>query len=211
MKLKNLTAAFALLGLTVSASAITWVDRDPDSGNGPLDFLYESYPNDGVGSDYTYYGNFNIAQDGYNQSKHEITGIWADFAFSDDNLNQGDYGNDRDWREEVDIYMGSNSVLGEVKIANDLEVDGSNSSYDWHSFDLSSNAKILGDLQNGYINYRIRLDPNYSDWHKGREDTYLRIAKIEVHGREVPDSGTTLSLLAFTLLGFVGLKRRLKN
>ena len=45
MKIKQLVwtaAAVLALSNTVSASAITWVDRDPDSGNGPLQFLSEN-------------------------------------------------------------------------------------------------------------------------------------------------------------------------
>lgn len=204
MKLKKLLAAAVLLGVSASASAITWMDRFPESGNGPLDFLNEQYGHNDSSYDYTYSNVFNILDAGFDPSMHVITSIKVDFFFSDDG---------QDGAEKVDIFVGSDNVNGEVRIANDVEVDGSHDnapySYDKRSYDITNVSGILDDMSNGYLRFRVTLDPFLSDRCNDREDTWLKIVKLTVEGEKVPDAVSSLSILGIGLLGLVGLRRRL--
>ena len=129
MKIKQLVwtaAAVLALSNTVSASAITWVDRDPDSGNGPLQFLSENGTT-------VFSSTFDITPAGFIPGTHLVDTINVKFAFSDDNSDsQSEY---------VDIFVGG------FNIWNDLEVDGTHAnaptSYEWFSQGLTGNISIL--------------------------------------------------------------------
>ena len=204
MKLNNvLRAALSLISFSgaVSAGAITWIDRDPNTGVGPLKYL-------SVDGNSTYSSTFDITTAGFVPGQFNIDSILVKFAFSDD-ATSADTGSGSDGFESVDITLGS------LKIWNDLEVDGDHSnaplSYDWYSQSLFGNATILGDLNaDGILNYSVTIQ-NLS----GSKDTYLKIAELTVTGdpkrtttgQSVPDGGATLALLGAALMG-LGIIRR---
>lgn len=202
MKIKQLVwtaAAVLALSNTVSASAITWVDRDPDSGNGPLQFLSE---NDTT----VFTSTFNIIPAGFIPGTHLVDTINVKFAFSDD---------DSDTQTEyVDITVGG------FNIWNDLEVDGTHAnaptSYEWFSQGLSGNLSILGDINaDGILAYSVRIQNLSTSWRA--EDTYLKIAELtaggdvkpRTTGTPVPDGGATLGLFGLGLLGLGAIRRKM--
>lgn len=210
MKLKTILSTALLAAVTASASALTWMDRLPESGNGPLDFLNEKYGRYDNSYDYSFSGVFNIIDAGFDPSMHVVNSIKVDFFFADDDprtrYSRGDAG------EKVDIYVGADSVNGEQKIGNNIEVDGSHYNapynYDKVSFDVTNTFGILDDMSNGYLRFRVKLDPYLSDYRNSREDTWLKIAKVTVEGSKVPDAGSTLTIFGIGLLSIVGLRRR---
>lgn len=206
MKLNQiLLAASSLLAFSgaASAGAITWVDRDPNTGVGPLQYL-------SVGGTSTYSSTFDITTVGFVPGQFNIDSILVKFAFAD-NATSADTGSGSDGFEYVDISLGS------VKIWNDLEVDGDHSnaplSYDWYSQSLFGNATILGDLNaDGILNYSVTIQDL-----SGSKNTYLKIAELTVTGdpkktttgQPVPDGGATLALLGATLMGLGVIRRKL--
>ncbi len=202
-----LLAALSCLSLSgiASAGALTWIDRDPDTGVGPLKYL-------SVGGTTSYTSTFNIADAGYDPTKHVIDSIIAKFAFADDADRKDGDKSGQDKEEYVDV------ILGSVTLWNDLEVDGDHdsptSSYDWWITDnLFGNLTIKNDLAfDGIISYSVAIQDK-----KGSKDTYLKIAELCVTGdlkptpdtQSVPDGGTTIALLGVSLLGLHGLRRKL--
>ncbi len=202
MKIKQLlwtAAAVLALSNTVSASAITWVDRDPDSGNGPLEFLSENGTT-------VFSSTFNIIPAGFIPGTHLVDTINVKFAFSDDNSDSQ--------TEYVDITVGG------FKIWNDLEVDGTHAnaptSYEWFSQGLSGNLSILGDINaDGVLAYSVKIQNLSNSW-SGTEDTYLKIAELtaggdfkpRTTGTPVPDGGATLGLFGLGLLGLGAIRRK---
>ncbi|MES2466987.1 MAG: VPDSG-CTERM sorting domain-containing protein [Verrucomicrobiota bacterium] len=204
MKIKQLVwTAAAVLALSniASASAITWVDRDPDSGNGPLQFLSENGTT-------VFTSTFNIIPAGFIPGSHLVDTINVKFAFSDD---------DSDTQNEyVDITVGG------FKIWNDLEVDGTHvsapTSYEWFSQGLSGNMSILGDINaDGILAYSVTIQNLSTSWRA--EDTYLKIAELtaggdfkpRTTGTPVPDGGATLGLFGVGLLGLGAIRRKLRK
>jgi VPDSG-CTERM motif len=203
-----LCAATALLSLSAAttASAILWVDRDPDSGNGPLKFLTES----GNSSNRTYSSTFDIS--GYaNFSDYNILSFEVTFAFADDSDNGF---------EHVDITLGQNENGSLTTIWDDREVDGSHAdapnSYDWLSPLSFSSGALLLDLQaDGILNYSVTIQSKDS-WRV--EDAYLKIAQLTAKAERkpvttntpVPDGGATLGLLGLGLMGLGALRRKLR-
>ncbi len=208
MKIKQLlwTAATVLaLSNTVSASAITWVDRDPDSGNGPLQFLSENGTT-------VFSSTFDITTAGFIPGTHLVDTINVKFAFSDDNSDSQ--------TEYVDIFLGSG--LTKTKIWDNLEVDGTHTnaptSYEWFSQNLSGNLLLLGDLNaDGIIAYKVTIQNLDTSWCSNTEDTYLKIAQLTATGNlkprttgtPVPDGGATLGLFGLGLLGLGAIRRKL--
>ena len=200
MKLLRLVSlATVVLVFTGTASAIKWVDRDPNSGNGPLAFLYE-------GGYETYARTFNITYDGYDPSMHWIDKIIVKFAFADG-------GND--YYEYVDISVGG------VKLWDDQEFDGNHNnapqSYDWYGMELdpTTHQSIYDDLMaDGIVDYEVviqDLHGNSGDSYY-REDGYLKITKLKAYGhkKQVPDSGSTLAIMGLGLIGLFLARRKLR-
>lgn len=186
----------AALGITTTASAaLYWQDRDPSSGNGPLDLLRE-------GSDWSYTSTFQMfGPIAYNSALHDITKIVVKFAFADDGNDTGEY---------VDIRVGP------TKLWDNAEVDGNHSnapsSYHWLEADVTGSDPIKTDLlADGVIDYKVTIQ-NLQDWCVGKEDTYLKIAHLEVWGdyKQVPDAGATVALLGLGLVGLAAARRRLR-
>ena len=198
MKLNQiLLATLSLLSFSgaASAGAISWVDRDPDTTMGPLQYL-------SVSGTSTYSSTFDITTAGFIPGQFIIDSINVKFAFADDASDSDEF---------VDI------VLGGVKIWDDLEVDGTHAnapvSYEWFSQSVFGNATILGDLNSdGILNYSVTVQ-NLS----GSKDTYLKIAELTVTGdpkrtttgQPVPDGGATLALLGAALMGLGAIRRKL--
>ncbi len=229
--MKKLLATFCLLGVSASASAITWTDWK----SGPV-----RLSEDGKYGKKSYSNVFNINKAGYDSSVHEITGIKLDFWFADD---YRDYrtGVDIDYKkytkygwnivirelEEVDIFVGSNKVNGVFDVVLDEEVNGYHPypTYDHlGSYDVTGlgGGAILDDMKNGYLRFKVAINDNYdSGWdvdhqtktktYTKKEDTYFKKAKLTVYGREiqVPDGGQTFVLLGVALFGIAGLRRKL--
>lgn len=198
-----LLASCALIfSASASAASLFWEDYDGYHESGPLAFLYEDFPGDGVnGSNDTYNGNFNILIDGFDPLLHVINAARVGFSFADDSGN--------DWEEYVDIFLDG------TKIWNHLEVDGSHATgFDWHWQDVSSNAPVMGSLQDGILNYTVTLQEllyDYYGYTYKREDVWLKEAHLKVWGdyRVVPDSGATFGLLGVVLVGLAVVRRRL--
>ncbi len=196
--LKNLLSSTTLLvtlSLASSASAsLYWEDRDPNSGNGPLAFLYE-------GGNWHYKSDFNILIDGFNPANHHVTKIQVWFAFADDQ---------NDGSEKVDI------VVGNQKLWNNQEVDGNHSnapwSYHWLSMDVTGNLPIYNEISaNGKIDYKVTIQDLLPRW-KDREDTWLKIAHLKVWGdvKQVPDAGATVALMGLGLVGLAAARKRFR-
>ena len=182
MKLRLLFATVAVsFVLASSSSAITWVDRDPDSGSGPLKFLTESSK--------TYSSTFNILEKGYNPATMLVQSATVKFAFADDSTN--------DPEEYVNIYL-DNTLL----VAN-LEVDGTHplSSYAWYQFSVT--GAHLASLQDGILDYKVKLQNT-----SGTNDTYLKITQLDATGttRSVPDHGSAIPLFALGLVSLASLR-----
>ena len=188
-------AVFVLLS-GANASLITWVDRNPDSGNGPLQFLSET------GTE-SYSSFFDITTAGFVPGTHSATSIDVKFAFADD---------ENDDAETVDIFLGG------IKIWNNEEVDGDHSSaptsYDWVSGSLTGNLTLLGDLNaDGKLAYTVTIQ----DGARNRADTWLKIAELtatgslipSTNGNPVPDGGATLGLFGLGLFGLGAIRRKL--
>lgn len=204
MKIKQLVwTAAAVLALSniASASAITWVDRDPDSGNGPLQFLSENGTT-------VFSSTFNIIPAGFIPGTHLVDTINVKFAFSDDDSDSQ--------TEYVDITVGG------FNIWNDLEVDGTHvnapTSYEWFSQGLSGNMSILGDINaDGILAYSVTIQNLDTSRRSYTEDTYLKIAELtaggdfkpRTTGTPVPDGGATLGLFGLGLLGLGAVRRKL--
>ena len=187
MKLRHLFAIAATsLVLANSSSAITWVDRDPDSGNGPLKFLTEN--------NRTFSSTFNILDNGYNPATMVVQSATVKFAFADDSAN--------DAEEFVNIYL-DNTLFQAM-----LEVDGIHpfSSYAWYQFSVT--GAHLASLQDGILDYKVKLQNT-----SGTNDTYLKIAQLDATGttRSVPDHSSTIPLLAFGLMGLASLRQWLNR
>ena len=178
----------------VSAGAISWVDRDPDVGVGPLRYL-------SINGITTYSSTFDITTAGFIPGQFIIDSVNVKFAFADDTSDAEEY---------VDIFLGG------VKIWDDLEVDGSHNnapvSYEWFTQGVFGNATIMGDLNaDGILNYSVTVQ------NIGSRDTYLKIAEMTVTGdpkrtttgQPVPDGGATLALLGASLMGLGALRRKL--
>lgn len=210
MKITQLLfAALSLLSFSAAATAgsITWTDRDPNSTNGPLKYLYDP----GNTQRDTYSSTFNLFDAGFRPGDFTIDSILVKFAFSDDADRVDGSSGGKDGFEYVDITVGT------VKIWNDLEVDGDHDnapdSYDWYSESVFGNADIFNDLNaDGILNYSVTVQ-NMS----GSKDTYLKITELTVtgnpkprsSGNPVPDGGATLALLGVALMGLGAIRRKL--
>jgi hypothetical protein len=180
-----------------NASLLTWVDRNPDTGNGPLQFLSEN----GTKS---YSSFFDITTAGFVPGTHSASSIDVKFAFADDQL--------LDVVETVDI------TLGGLLIWDNEQVDGTSLFapvfYDWVSGSLTGTLALLGDLNaDGKLAYTVTIQ----DSNRGTADTWLKIAELTAtgslvpgnNGNAVPDGGATLGLFGLGLLGLGAIRRRL--
>jgi len=187
MNLRLLFATVAVsLALANSSSAITWMDRDPDSGSGPLKLLTESST--------TYSSDFNILINGFNPATMLVQSATVKFAFADDDTN--------DPYEYVNIY------LDNILLQANLEVDGTHpiSSFAWYQFSVT--GAHLASLQDGILDYKVVLQNT-----RGKNDTYLKIAQLNATGttRSVPDNGASVTLFALGLVGLLSLRQRLSR
>lgn len=189
-----LSLATAMLTASPASAAIVWQDRDPNSGNGPLDFLYE-------GGDWIHESDFNILIDGFKPAEHYISKIQVSFYFADDQNDDSEY---------VDV------VLGNQTLWNNAEVDGnhSNAPSSFHklSMDVTGVSPIFDQLSTyGTIDYKVTIQ-NLLNWRYDREDTYLKIAHLEVEGgyKKVPDAGATVALMGLGLLGLAAARKRFR-
>lgn len=193
---------FGAANLSQATNINCWEDS---AGAAPLDFLYESYRTD-TSADWSYSGTWDINDSGFNSALYTVDSIKVWFSFADDSST--------DDQEFVDISVGGN------KYWNDLEVDGDHSnaptSYDTYmkSFDLNSDSGIFADLQSdGKLDYSVFIQDLLSDSQYDREDTYLKVARMEACGtakprqNRVPDSGSTFLALGLGLLGLGGVRR----
>ncbi len=192
----------------------------------PLDFLYEQYPGSSYYDSY-YKGTFDIGWTDFDPTKYVLKSLKVGFAFADDSPGKRNhngsysetyYSNGRwygDVEERVDIYLGD----PDVKIWNDLEVDGSHRyGYDWH-YQYINNQSIIDDLLlDGKLDYKVKLQELlYDNRHKSykREDTYLKQAKLIAEicriPHDVPDSGATLGLIGLSLAALAAMRRRLRK
>lgn len=198
--LKHILSAATLvaaLGIATTASAsLYWEDRDPSSGNGPLEFL-EEYDTVTYSSDFQMFGPV-----AYNSALHNITQILVKFYFADDNGGDSQY-------EYVDIWVGS------TKLWNNQEVDGNhnNAPNSFHLLekDVTGYDILRSDLlADGKINYTVKIQ-DLEGWRGGQEDTYLKIAHLQVWGdyKQVPDAGATVALVGLGLVGLAAARRRL--
>jgi hypothetical protein len=173
------------------------VDRNPDTGNGPLQFLSEN----GTKS---YSSFFDITTAGFVPGTHSASSIDVKFAFADDQF--------FDVAETVDITFGG------LLIWDDEQVDGTflfaPTYYDWVSGSLTVNLALLGDLNaDGKLAYTVTIQ----DSNRGTADTWLKIAELTAtgslvpgnNGNAVPDGGATLGLFGLGLLGLGAIRRRL--
>jgi hypothetical protein len=180
-----------------NASLLTWVDRNPDTGNGPLQFLSEN----GTKS---YSSFFDITTAGFVPGTHSAGSIDVKFAFADDQF--------FDVAETVDITFGG------LLIWDDEQVDGTflfaPTYYDWVSGSLTVNLALLGDLNaDGKLAYTVTIQ----DSNRGTADTWLKIAELTAagslvpgnNGNAVPDGGATLGLFGLGLLGLGAICRKL--
>ena len=166
-----------------------YVDRDPDSGNGPLIFLSTS-------GTQSYSSTFQIFAPGFfNASTMEITAARVTFAFADDGDNSSEY---------VSVYL--DGATWQPTVGQEIDGNHNNSpaSFDYYSqtYTKASDYNFLQSLQDGILNYKVKVTSG---------DVYLKIAQLEatiVMRSSVPDAGTTLGLLAATLAGMMILKRR---
>ena len=172
--LKLLAITSVSFVLASAARAVTWTDDDPLNV-----FLTSSrHGND------TYSNTFNILDAGYNPATQQVTSAVASFAFADNATDEGEY---------VDILLDSTLIF------NDLEVDGTSWSYDWHSVNVS--GSLLASLQDGVLNYTVKIDSG---------DTYLKGAKLVAQGgaRSVPDSSSTAVLVGLGLVSLFASRKR---
>lgn len=198
--------AFSLLS-GANAALITWVDRNPSTGNGPIVLLSEN----GTTS-YSSFFDITTLDAGptpFIAGTHQATTIDVRFAFADD---------DSDDAESVDIFLGS-IVL---PIWNNEQVDGNHSNaptnYDWVSGSLTGNLTLLGDLNaDGKLAYTVTIQNLDTSRRSDTEDTWLKIAELTAtgdrkpgnNGNPVPDGGATLGLFGLGLLGLGAIRRKL--
>ena len=197
MKLLRLVSlATVVLVFTGTASAIKWVDRQPDSGYGPLQYLNE------YGTT-VFEGDFDITKDGFKPGVHWIEDIFVRFWFADDHWGNETY-------EYVDIYVGG------VKLWDNYEFDGNHSSppssYDDVKKKVTDYKVIYDDLaDDGIVSYKVEIQSEKPS-HKGAEDGWLKIVKLKAKGhmKQVPDSGSTLAIMGLGLIGLFLARRKLR-
>jgi len=73
---------------------------------------------------------------------------------------------------------------------------------------------VFEDLRDGKLGYKVTIQDlsNDTGWARNNlEDTYLKVAKIQVtsrpHSTPVPDSGSTALVLGLGLIGLGGVRR----
>lgn len=195
-----LSRAIAVLGLLIGLGATSLIagpmqgpaikysiyDRDPDTGNGPIEFLSAGE---------TYRSDFNLLEKGFNPLTMKITAARVTFAFADDN------GDNRD--EYATVYLGTEIML------ENQEVNGNHNNaplnYDYYykewSITNSSDLNFLTSLQSGILNYKVLSTA--PSGHK-RGDFYLKIAQLEIDTEcivKAAESGSTALLLGLSFVG----------
>lgn len=161
-------------------------DRDPDTGNGPIEFLSAGE---------TYRSDFNLLEKGFDPLTMKITAARVTFAFADDN------GDRRD--EYATVYLGTDIML------DNQEVNGNHTNaplnYDYYyqewSITNTSDLTFLTSLQSGILNYKVM-----STAPTGQKcgDFYLKIAQLEIDTEcivKAAESGSTAFLLGCSILG----------
>ncbi|MBP7141183.1 MAG: hypothetical protein KBA71_04705 [Opitutaceae bacterium] len=162
-------------------------DRDPDTGNGPIEFLSAGE---------TYLSDFNLLEKGFDPLTMKITAARVTFAFADDN---GDSG-----AEYATVWLGADKM---VTVKNQ-EVDGNHTdaplNYDYYyqewSITNSSDLTFLTSLQSGILNYKVKSTTKNGVC----GDFYLKIAQLEIDTEcivKAAESGSTALLLGFSILG----------
>lgn len=160
-------------------------DRDPDTGNGPIEFLSAGE---------TYRSDFNLLEKGYDPLTMKITAARVTFAFADDN---GDSG-----AEYATVWLGTNKML------NNQEVDGNHTSaplnYDYYyqEWSISNTADLafLSSLSSGILNYKVKSTTSGGVC----GDFYLKIAQLEIDTEcivKAAEGGSTALLMGFSILG----------
>ncbi len=195
-----LSRTIAVLGLLIGLGATSLIagpmqgpaikysiyDRDPDTGNGPIEFLSAGE---------TYRSDFNLLEKGFNPLTMKITAARVTFAFADDN------GDKRD--EYATVYLGTEIML------ENQEVNGNHNNaplnYDYYykewSITNSSDLNFLTSLQSGILNYKVLSTA--PSGHK-RGDFYLKIAQLEIDTEcivKAAESGSTALLLGLSFVG----------
>ena len=163
----------------LSTQAIQYSDQDL--------FLENGQPVK-LGSTRTWYeGTFNIAEDGYNPTTHQVSSAVVMFAFGDDNDSA---------YEEVSVDLGLvEGAFG--KQFNVLTLFGG---------DLK--IGLVQDLSaDGILNYKINMESG---------DFYLGYASLVAQAtvrpqNAVPDGGATAALLGLGLLGLSVIRRKMRS
>jgi hypothetical protein len=198
-----------------NASTQTWADTDSGS---PLDFLEEQWGSNS-GFDLSYSGTWDITGAGYNPAIHGIDAITVWFAFADDspgNFEGAETADGGDAPEYVDVTLGAGTTIWD-----NLEVDGRHpaSTYTYYSMALNplTHFGIFNDLKiDGKLAYTVTIQELLADTGSeslNREDTYLKVAKLEASftpapaPNRVPDGGSTLLTLGAAVLGLGGFRR----
>lgn len=192
------------------AALLSW--ESIHTGN-PLDFLYESSSRSSS-SNLTYSNTWNLLTQGYSANS-SIDGITVWFKFADDdpgNFEGAESSDGGDVAEHVDISLGGS------KIWDNQEVDGRHPAVTYTSYSMMLDpilhASVFTDLMtDGKLGYSVELQRLVSSSH-GREDTYLKEAGIratfeKTPKNRVPDGGTSFTLLALSLAGIAGLRKKL--
>ncbi|MBK1875587.1 VPDSG-CTERM sorting domain-containing protein [Pelagicoccus mobilis] len=186
------------LGLTVSASALSFTDVDVDGKEGEPDWQYMANWNSSSGVK-SWDKTFDLLGAGFDPEMMKVISATVSFAFSDDYWKKSDPLDKKNKDlEKVRILVGGETLW------DDLEVDGYHSStpltFDWYSKSLSSN--IISQLQDGIVDYSV--EARYGDF-------YLKEASltIEAERMSVPDTGATIAMLGLGVASLVILRRQM--
>jgi hypothetical protein len=146
----------------------------------------------------SYYGEFNIADWGYNSANQEVTSASVWFALADDATDVKDALDLKGYTETVKIDLGSASgYIGPVEVDLASLLSG------------AVTGSLLVDLSaDGILKYTIS---------KTSGDFYIGFAKLvadatpKAPGSRVPDGGATAALLGLALLGLSAVRRKMRS
>lgn len=209
-KIKTFLAALAATALASSASAIVFqqeiignaLKTFNSSSTSAYNSSWQNITNSG-----TKVQDFLAANPAYYVTKVLVTFGFAEYATgstsSRRNKDAIDYSSSYKEFAYATVQTKYIDLGGEKNGNGATEVDGVHpiATFDYHTG--SVNAADFGGVVDGTVEFRVKSD--YGSF-------YLKTAKIEVHldkpYTSVPDTGTSLSLLAIALGGLVALRRR---
>jgi hypothetical protein len=130
--------------------------------------------------------------------KYVTKSVWVDTGGYNQTIDNPDN------YEEVDIWVGNYQAGDNAEVDGVISYTVNLTTYEMTSYDLSTILSVELDLQaDGMLNYTVKAV-------KG--DTYLKETRLTVTAEtipvEVPDAGSTATMLALGLIGLAAYRRR---